>query len=203
MDSSVKHIHFCCVYLSGCALFRVRVGLDNQAIVKDSDKLLLMLNPEFSDIDQETLNKLCKLLVNDCLHYKLLCKGTCQDKHYIDLMDSSVKHIHFCGVYLSGCALFRVRVGLDNQAIVKDSDKLLLMLNPEFSDIDQETLNKLCKLLVNDCLHYKLLCKGTCQDKHYIDLMDSSVKHIHFCGVYLSGCALFRVRVGAGQSGYS
>ena len=42
------------------------LGLDNQAIVKDSDKLLLMLNPEFSDIDQETLNKLCKLLVNDC-----------------------------------------------------------------------------------------------------------------------------------------
>ena len=41
-------------------------GLDNQAIVKEGDKLLLMLNPEFSDIDQETLNRLRKLLVSSC-----------------------------------------------------------------------------------------------------------------------------------------
>ena len=41
------------------------LGLENQAIVKDGDKLLLMLNPEFNDIDQETLNKLRKLLVSD------------------------------------------------------------------------------------------------------------------------------------------
>ena len=39
------------------------LGLDNQAIVKEGDKLLLMLNPEFSNIDQETLNRLRKLLV--------------------------------------------------------------------------------------------------------------------------------------------
>ena len=34
------------------------LGLNNQAIVKEGDKLLLVLNPEFSDIDQDTLNKL-------------------------------------------------------------------------------------------------------------------------------------------------
>ena len=42
------------------------LGLDNQAIVKEGDKLLLMLNPQFNDIDQETLNRLRKLLVGDC-----------------------------------------------------------------------------------------------------------------------------------------
>lgn len=46
------------------------LGLDNQAIVKEGDKLLLMLNPQFSDIDQETLNKLRKLFV-ELLHQDL------------------------------------------------------------------------------------------------------------------------------------
>ena len=53
-----------CIY-QGVLYLESELGLDNQAIVKDGDKLLLMLNPEFSDIDQETLNKLRKLLVND------------------------------------------------------------------------------------------------------------------------------------------
>ena len=65
MDSLVKYICILslCVH-HGVLYLESELGLDNQAIVKDGDKLLLMLNPEFSDIDQETLNKLRKLLVN-------------------------------------------------------------------------------------------------------------------------------------------
>ena len=47
----------------------------------------------------------------------------------------------YCGVpYLES------ELGVENQAIVKDGDKLHLMLNPEFVDIDQEMLDKLRKL---------------------------------------------------------
>ena len=37
-----------------------KLGLDNQAIVKEDNKLVLKLFPELRNIDQETLNKLRK-----------------------------------------------------------------------------------------------------------------------------------------------
>ena len=42
------------------------LGLDNQVIIKEDDKLLFMRKPQFNDIDQETLNRLRKLLVSNC-----------------------------------------------------------------------------------------------------------------------------------------
>ena len=41
-----------------CVCIESEFGLKNQAIVKEGDKLLLMLNPDFEDIDQEIFDKL-------------------------------------------------------------------------------------------------------------------------------------------------
>ena len=49
------YVHHGVLYLES------ELGLDKQAIIKDGDKLLLMLNPDFSDFDQEMLNQLRKL----------------------------------------------------------------------------------------------------------------------------------------------
>ena len=47
------------------------MGLNNQAIMKEGDKLFLVLNPSFTDIDQETLSKL-RTLASNCVikHFK-------------------------------------------------------------------------------------------------------------------------------------
>ena len=39
------------------------LGLDNQAIIKEDNKLMLTLNPQFVDIDQEILDELREVLV--------------------------------------------------------------------------------------------------------------------------------------------